>query len=46
MLNPRFVEWLMGWPFGMTGFDSLATALFPLWLRVHSLRLRSGWWTD
>lgn len=43
-LNPRFVEWLQGWPFGMTEFGSLATALFPLWLRVHSSHLRSGWW--
>ncbi len=31
-LNPRFVEALMGWPIGWTGFDSVATA-WSLWLR-------------
>jgi hypothetical protein len=32
-LNPRFVEALMGWPSGWTGFDFAATAWFP-WLRL------------
>jgi hypothetical protein len=31
-LNPAFVEALMGWPTGWTGFGSVATAWFP-WLR-------------
>jgi len=31
-LNPAFVEALMGWPIGWTGFDSVATA-WCLWLR-------------
>jgi hypothetical protein len=25
-LNPLFVEWLMGWPAGLSGFDTQATA--------------------
>ncbi len=25
-LNPLFVEWLMGWPTGLSGFDTVATA--------------------
>lgn len=25
-LNPIFVEWLMGWPEGLSGFDTAATA--------------------
>lgn len=25
-LNPLFVEWLMGWPEGLSGFDTAATA--------------------
>lgn len=37
-LNPRFVEWLMGWPIGWTACDSVVTG-FPLWLR----RMRSAY---
>lgn len=29
-LNPRFVEWLMGWPIGWTDCDSLVTEWFLL----------------
>lgn len=36
-LNPRFVEWLMGWPIGWTDYDSAATG-FTLWRR----RMRSA----
>lgn len=32
-LNPLFVEALMGWPTGWTGFASVATAWSP-WLRL------------
>lgn len=32
-LNPLFVEALMGWPTGWTGFGSVATAWSP-WLRL------------
>jgi hypothetical protein len=32
VLNPLFVELLMGWPIGMTDFDSAVTG-YPLWLR-------------
>ena len=38
-LNPAFVEALMGWPTGWTGFDFAATAWSP-WLR----RMRSEFW--
>jgi hypothetical protein len=27
-LNPRFVEWLMGWPTGWTAFEPLETASY------------------
>ncbi len=32
-LNPRFVEWVMGWPIGWTAFDSAVTGWF-LWLQL------------
>jgi hypothetical protein len=32
-LNPLFVEWLMGWPEGLSGFDTAETGLFH-WLRL------------
>jgi hypothetical protein len=32
-LNPRFVEWLMGWPLGWTDCGSPATASFQTWRR-------------
>jgi len=38
-LNPLFVEALMGWPTGWTGFGSVATA-WSRWLR----RMRSEFW--
>jgi DNA (cytosine-5)-methyltransferase 1 len=34
-LNPRFVEWLMGWPIGWTDLEPLATDRFQLWLEKH-----------
>ena len=37
-LNPLFVEALMGWPTGWTGFASVATAWSP-WLRRMRLEL-------
>ncbi len=37
-LNPEWVEWLMGWPIGMTGLQPLATAKFRLWLDSHGKR--------
>lgn len=36
-LNPRFVEWLMGWPPGWTAFEPLATGSYP-----YRPRLRQG----
>lgn len=35
-LNPRFVEWLMGWPIGWTDCDSRAMGL-----SLYRSRLRS-----
>ena len=32
-LNPRWVEWLMGWPLGWTDLKPLATAKFQQWLQ-------------
>jgi hypothetical protein len=35
ILNPQFVEWLMGWPPGWTDCASAATASFRSWQRAH-----------
>jgi len=42
VLNPAFVEALMGWPVGWTGFGSVATAWFPWLQRMRSEFLRLG----
>jgi hypothetical protein len=34
-LNPKWVEWLMGWPLGWTACDAPATAKFRAWCRSH-----------
>jgi hypothetical protein len=34
-LNPMWVEWLMGWPIGMTDLEPLAMDKFRLWLQQH-----------
>lgn len=39
-LNPRFVEYLMGWPLGMTDCGSPATESYLSWLQSHSELLR------
>jgi DNA (cytosine-5)-methyltransferase 1 len=36
VLNPRFVEWLMGFPTGWSDCTHSAMASFPSWLRRHS----------
>lgn len=41
-LNPRFVEWLMGWPLGWTDLGSAATESFRSWQRSHSELLRAA----
>lgn len=41
VLNPRFVEWLMGWPLGWTDCGSSATESYRLWRQRHSSALRS-----
>jgi hypothetical protein len=38
-LNPRFVEWLMGWPPGWTSFECSATASFHYRQRMRSALL-------
>jgi hypothetical protein len=35
LLNPTWVEWLMGWPIGWTALPPLATDRFRAWLRQH-----------
>jgi len=35
-LNPRFVEWLMGWPLGWTDFAPVGTASSVWWPRMRS----------
>jgi hypothetical protein len=42
VLNPPFVEWLMGWPIGWTDCTRSATASYRSWLRRHSSTLRAG----
>ncbi len=34
-LNPRWVEWLMGWPIGWVNYEPLETAKFRKWRRSH-----------
>ncbi len=34
-LNPRFVEWLMGWPIGWTSFEHVETGLSAWLLRMR-----------
>ncbi len=36
LLNPEWVEWLMGWPTGWTELKPLAMAKFQEWQRQHS----------
>jgi hypothetical protein len=36
MLNPVWVEWLMGWPFGWTDLKPLAMDKFQQWQQQHS----------
>jgi len=42
-LNPLFVEALMGWPIGWTGFASAATAWSPWLRRMRGELSRLGW---
>lgn len=35
LLNPTWVEWLMGWPLGWTDLKPLETAKFREWLQQH-----------
>jgi len=34
--NPEWIEWLMGWPIGMTATEPLGMDRFHLWLHTHS----------
>lgn len=42
VLNPPFVEWLLGWPIGWTDCTRPATGSYRSWLRTHSSALRSA----
>lgn len=35
LLNPEWVEWLMGWPIGWTGLKPLETGRLQEWLQQH-----------
>lgn len=39
ILNPEWVEWLMGWPIGHSGLKSLEMDRFQQWRRQHGLFL-------
>jgi hypothetical protein len=39
-LNPRFVEWLMGWPLGVTGYEFSATEFARWQEQMRSCLLR------
>ena len=41
-LNPRFVEWLMGWPLGWTDFEPVETASYLCRQRMHLWSLLDG----
>lgn len=34
-LNPNFVDWLMGWPTGWSGYRAVGMESFHLWRRMH-----------
>lgn len=40
VLNPRFVEMLMGWPSGLTDYESSETESFQSWRQRHSYILQ------
>ena len=39
-INPRFREWLMGWPIGWSAYEPLEPGSFRSWRRLHSSYLR------
>lgn len=41
LMNPEFLEWLMGWPEGWTGLEPLETGKFLAWQRSHGAFFRS-----
>jgi hypothetical protein len=41
-LNPRFVEWLMGFPIGWTALAPLETQSFRRWQQRHGDNLERG----
>ena len=46
VLNPAFVEMLMGWPSGLTDYESSETALCRWLLHMRSSLSLLGWRTD
>jgi hypothetical protein len=41
LLNPNWVEWLMGWPIGWTDLKPLETAKFQEWQQQHGIFCQS-----
>ena len=39
ILNPDWVEWLMGWPVGWTSMDSLPVSRWAAWLSAFQIEL-------
>lgn len=42
LLNPNWVEWLMGWPIGWTDCDASGTDRFRQWCDSHGMSLEKG----
>ncbi|KKM74487.1 hypothetical protein LCGC14_1399830 [marine sediment metagenome] len=42
LLNPPFVEWMMGWPIGGTALEPLERDKFQSWLQQHGGCCRQG----
>jgi hypothetical protein len=42
LLNPDWVEWLMGWPIGWTNLKPLETDKFQQWLDSHGISLNKN----
>jgi hypothetical protein len=42
LLNPEWVEWLMGWPIGWTELKPLEMDRFQQWLKAHGLFYQKG----
>ncbi len=41
-LSPKFTEWLMMWPIGLTGVEELGTESFQSWRLAHGVNSQEG----